>query len=365
MTDRARKRARSGLLGLGTIVAGAVAGAALEETVYRRFANAPDPEADEPIGSVPGRTVWVESDDGTKLYTRVYGSRDARTGIVFAHGVVENHVIWHYLVRNLRADGRHKLVAYDARGHGNSGPARGPNGTTPFDGDTLGRDLAAVVEQTTSGPVVLVGHSLGGMTALTQLVLDRRERERVAGGVIINSTFTAELGGWGGKGNALQRHAERIGDVVRRVAGDDAKRIDRLRMGASDLTILAARTLFGRSASPRQVAVAFHMYETTPSQTLAAAVDLATFDVYDDLEKIDVPILVITGSRDWLTPTFLAREMARIIPTSELVVLDGCGHMAPFERHEHVTAQIRKFAERVLPDTPDVFPRGDYSARPG
>jgi pimeloyl-ACP methyl ester carboxylesterase len=334
-----------------------VAGTALEELVYRRLIPRKDEENDEPIGSVPGTTTWVTADDGTKLYTRTYGSPDAKNAIVFAHGITENHVIWHYLLRDLRADGKYRLVAYDARGHGNSGPARGPHGTTPFNGDTLGRDLAAVVEQTTTGPVVLVGHSLGGMTALTQLILERQDAptgappyrcERVAGAVIVNSTFTAELAGWRGRGKKRERSFERANDVVRRLAGDDAKRIDRLRLGVSDLTILAARALFGRNASPRHVAVAFHMFETTSAQTLAAAIDMATYDVLADLPKVDVPTLIVTGSRDILTPPFLSREMTKQIPDAELVVFEGCGHMAPFERHDELTAQVRKFADEVF-----------------
>jgi pimeloyl-ACP methyl ester carboxylesterase len=337
---------RGRLLAIGTVAAGAIVGAALEELVYRRFAGRPDHEADEPIGSVPGRTSWVTSDDGTKLYARTYGPMDAQTAIVFAHGIVENHVIWHYVVKNLRADGRHKLVAYDARGHGNSGPARGPEGTTVFNGDTLGRDLASVIEQTTTGPVIVVGHSLGGMTALTHLLADRAERERVAGGVIVNSVHTWYVPGW--RGRTAERTMGPLGGLLRRIVDKDPKRADRFRISVSDFALLASRTVFGRDASPKQVAVAFHMFETTPAQTIAAAVDMFTYDVSADLHRIDVPVLVVAGSRDVVTPPVMSREMVRAIPDAELVVLDGCGHMAPFERHEDLTAHIRKFAERVL-----------------
>jgi pimeloyl-ACP methyl ester carboxylesterase len=340
---------RTKLIGAAALAAGAVAGAALERAAFRRIMSGPDPERNEPIGSVPGRTSWTKSFDGTQLFTRTHGPHDATSTIVFAHGIVENHVIWHYIVRDLRSDGRFRLVTYDARGHGSSGPAKGPDGTTILDGHTLGRDLAAVIEQAAIGPVVLVGHSLGGMTALTQLILEKRERERIAAAVLVNSTFTAELAGWGGRGNPVQRALERAGDVVRQIAGHDAKRIDRLRTGATDGAMLAARAVFGRDPSPRHIAVGFHMFETTPSQTLAAAFDLSTYDVHPDLERIDVPVLVVSGTRDVITPAFLSKEMADRIPGAELVLLDGCGHMAPFERYHELTALIRKFAEQHLP----------------
>jgi pimeloyl-ACP methyl ester carboxylesterase len=337
---------RTGLLAFGIVAAGAIAGVALEELIYKRVTGRPDPERDEPIGSVPGTTCWVTSFDGTRLYARSYGPADCSDAIVFAHGIVENHVIWHYLVRDLRADGRYRLVAYDARGHGNSGPARGPDGTTAFDGATLGHDLAAVVEQTTTDRVLLVGHSLGGMAALVQLIADRTERTHIAGAVIVNSTYTSKFPGW--RGRLTDRTIVPLGDLAVRLAGEDAKRLDRVRVRASDLAILAARALFGRDASTRQIAVAFHMFETTPAQTIAAAADLLAYDVSQDLRNIDVPVLVVTGSRDVLTPAFLSREMAEQIPGAELVVLGGCGHMAPFERHDELTAHVRKLAERVF-----------------
>jgi pimeloyl-ACP methyl ester carboxylesterase len=166
----------------------------------------------------------------------------------------------------------------------------------------------------------------------------------VRGAVLVNTTFAATTVGPGG---VPQRLAP-LGEMLRRFVDANPKRADRLRLAASDLTTLIARTIFGANASARQVAVAFHMYETTPAQTLAAATDMLSYDVADDLERIDVPVLVVGGDRDLLTPVHLSRRMAEIIPDAELVIFDGCGHMAPFERHEELTAHVRKFTDRVL-----------------
>ena len=164
----------------------------------------------------------------------------------------------------------------------------------------------------------------------------------------MNSSFTAELAAWRGRGGTGYRVIERLGDIGQRLIGGDARRIDRLRRGATDLSILLSRTVFGANPSPRHIAVAFHMYERTPSQTLAAAIDMMDFDVFDELRKVDVPMLVVAGSRDLVTPPFLSEEMVKVIPDAELVVFEGCGHMAPFERHDELVAHIRKFADRVL-----------------
>jgi pimeloyl-ACP methyl ester carboxylesterase len=341
-------RKRNALIGLAVAAAGVAAGAALEEVVYRRIARRPDPEADESIGSVPGRTQWVESFDGTKLYARIFGPEEAKSTLVFAHGIVEHQVIWHYLIRDLRADGRYKLVAYDHRGHGHSGAARGPDGTTVFNGVTLAGDMAAVIHQAATGDVVTVGHSLGGMASLAYLTADTPHRERIRGTVLVNSTFTSQLAGWRGKGKAGQRALERLSDIGRRLAGDDAKRIERFRLRQGDLPIFYARLLFGRSPSHKHLHAAFEMFQRCPSQTIAAAIDLHNYDVHDLLDDIKVPTLIIAGSRDLLTPAFLSREMHQRITSSELVVLEGSGHMSPWESHDEITAHVRKFADKIL-----------------
>ncbi len=341
-------RKRNALLGLAVAGAGVAAGAALEELIYKRLARRPDPEANEPIGSVTGRTQWIESFDGTKLYARIFGPEEAEATLVFAHGIVENQIIWHYLIRDLRADGRYRLVAYDHRGHGHSGPARGPDGNTRFNGRTFSEDMAAVIHQAAAGDVVTVGHSLGGMASLAYLTAETPHRERIRGTVIVNSTFTAQLGGWRGKGESAQRLMERLSDVGRMITGTDAKRIERFRPRQGDLGIFAARLFFGRAPSRKHLTTAFEMFQQCPSQTIAAGIDLHDYDVHQLLDDIKVPTLIVSGDRDLITPLFLSEEMNRLIPGSELVVLEGSGHMAPWERHQELTAHVRKFADKVL-----------------
>jgi pimeloyl-ACP methyl ester carboxylesterase len=124
--------------------------------------------------------------------------------------------------------------------------------------------------------------------------------------------------------------------------------IDRVRPGKNDLTLLLGRLAYGNDPSPRHIATSVSMYERTPSATLAAFVDLARFDAHDALSLIAVPTLVMAGTRDLITPSTLSEEIARCVPWAELILLDGCGHLAPFERYEELTAHLRKFAERVV-----------------
>ena len=157
-----------GALGAAAAV-GAAIGVATERVLVRR-ALRPDAERDEPFGQLRGRVVPVVASDGTALHVEVedppQGSiadrEDDGLTVIFCHGYALEEDSWHYQRRDLRALGR--LVFWDQRSHGRSGRGPAENATI----DQLGRDLAAVIEATaTTGPIILVGHSMGGMTVMS------------------------------------------------------------------------------------------------------------------------------------------------------------------------------------------------------
>ena len=64
-------------------------------------------------------------------------------------------------------------------------------------------------------------------------------------------------------------------------------------------------------------------------------------DNRDNLSKIACPTLVLCGRLDSLTPPSLHEEMASAIPDAKLVIVENCGHLAPLERPEAVSAVLR------------------------
>src|SRR5262249_3085889 len=158
-----RWRRLSSVAGLATGIAAASAGAviAAEKVAVGRIRLQPDPAASEPFGLLRGRRMDVSADDGLRLHAEGCGPDSAPVTIVFCHGYTLGQEVWHYQRQDLQAD--YRLVLWDQRSHGRSersDPARISIGQ-------LGRDLAAVLAATApGGPVVLVGHSMGGMAIM-------------------------------------------------------------------------------------------------------------------------------------------------------------------------------------------------------
>jgi alpha-beta hydrolase superfamily lysophospholipase len=106
----------------------------------------------------------LHTDDGVPLHVRHWSARGAAHGtIIVVHGLGEHLGRYEALASDLNA-GQWHVCAYDHRGHGASGGARG---RVPRD-DSLLRDLSRVIDQVNEmrdGPVILLGHSMGGAVA--------------------------------------------------------------------------------------------------------------------------------------------------------------------------------------------------------
>jgi pimeloyl-ACP methyl ester carboxylesterase len=205
-----------------------------------------DPERGEDLEERPGVEHRVQSFDGTELAVNVVGADDAPT-VVLIHGFSGDLTLWHFQWKELAT--RYRVVLYDQRGHGRSGPAAGGD----YSMEALGRDVVAVLDaEAPTGPVALIGHSLGGMT-----ILAFAERFPAAFGdrvraVVLANTAAADVvkGVVGGLGiRAAQGLAS---SSLKLVSNRD--RVYRLRAralgGRGDLAFAAARlTNFGPKAA--------------------------------------------------------------------------------------------------------------------
>jgi pimeloyl-ACP methyl ester carboxylesterase len=329
----------------------ALAGTALAagKVLARRERRAPDPSSGEDYGELPPEEIApVVSSDGTLLHVRAAGD-PGRPALVFAHGFSVDMTTWHYQWKDLSRD--YRCILFDQRGHGRSGEAvRGDHSL-----QAAGLDLEAVIDAAVpeGRPVVLLGHSMGGMAVLA-LAEQRPELfgHRIAG-VVLADTAAAEVirGAAGLLGLRLIAAAPALG---RRVATFMTRDLVRKRVSGSDFAYMVARlTNFGPKASPSMVEYVVDLSMRSPvgvwTDGVAALIEM---DLRHAIRHVRCPALVVVGDLDRMTPPTSANALTKELPHGRLVVLEGAGHMAPMERHEQFDALVREFLDEVLAAEP-------------
>ncbi len=344
----------------GLLAVGAAAGVVAERTVVAKQGRA-DPEADEPFGKLRAAAIPVRVDPDVSLHVEVQECTRANEedlSIVFCHGYALNQDCWHYQRRDLAALGR--LVFWDQRSHGRSSRSVAELNTI----DQLGRDLAAVVDAAVpTGPIVLVGHSMGGMT-LMQLALDRPDLfgTRVRGVALLSTS----PGGLQDVTLGLPQFAAKpLHRLLPATASVLVRRTELVEMGrerVNDLSLMLTRRYsFGSSASPALAEYTHRMLAVTPIDVISEF--LPTLQAHERRRALEVlarvPSLVMVGRDDRMTPAEHSELMAAEMPLAQLEVVPDSGHMMIMEHYALVNERLRELVARVrqgLRDDPDVGP---------
>jgi pimeloyl-ACP methyl ester carboxylesterase len=348
----ARWRRLSSVAGLATGIAAASAGAviAAEKVAVGRIRLRPDPARDEPFGELRGHPVEVLADDGLRLHAEICGRSDAPVTIVFCHGYTLSEEIWHYQWQDLESD--YRLVLWDQRSHGQSDRSDPAHVSI----DQLGADLATVLAATVPAdkPVVLVGHSMGGMTIMA--LADQQPQlfgSRVIGVVLVSTAaHLVDATSW--LPAPLRPVARWAGPSLLRSSarGRRAGLTEWIRATAGDLAFLSTKFIaFGDpDVSPTVVDFLERVIRATPIEVVADFyMALLEHDKRLSLSTLgQVPTLVIAGDQDRLIPAAHAAWLADAIPAARLIRVPDAGHMVLLERPEIVTEAIADLAAEAL-----------------
>ncbi len=248
-------------------------------------------------------TRWIEA-GGHRLRCVVSG--DGALTLLCLHGLVDRLEIWDRLSGPLAEFGR--VARIDQRGHGESEAPPGP-----YRREDLAADVALVIEALGAPRAVLVGHSMGGIVAMTAAL---SHPERIAGLVLIGtaSQCSEKVAGWYER---IARAGEREGTdgIARAIYGDASeKRVDGDAQGISHVT---------------------RMLKSLHSDPLTAK-----------LSAIRCPVLLIVGENDPMGPK-ASPLIAAQIPHAELVVVPGCGHWVHVDEPGAVIEAFARFAPRI------------------
>ncbi|MDW6060662.1 alpha/beta hydrolase [Streptomyces sp. FXJ1.4098] len=371
---------------IGVVAAGAAVGVGLERlTVGRGVRRKARLELDAagPFGTLRGVVGTAIADDGTELHyeieeiqtqaparrKRLFGRRTpAPVTVIFSHGYCLAQDSWHFQRAVLRGEVR--AVYWDQRCHGRSARGRAQTDGTQVTIDQLGRDLKAVIEAAApEGPVVLVGHSMGGMTMMA-LAAQYPElvRERVIGAAFVGTSS--------GKLSEVSFGLPVVGvNAVRRLLpgllkalGWQAELVERGRRATADLFAgVIKRYSFGsKDVDPGVARFAERLIEGTPIDVVAEF--YPAFVEHDKAEALPVfdglPVLVLAGDKDLITPMEHSEAIAEVLPGASLVIVEEGGHLVMLEHPEVVNGHlIDLLAQAVGTDTPRAASGGSGNGR--
>jgi pimeloyl-ACP methyl ester carboxylesterase len=345
MTARSR-----GLIGVGVGLAAAglatAAGVATDRFLRARRAEgaaAAPVDGDEPDTS--GTIVVAE--DGVPLYVEIDECDAPVATVIFTHGYAHNGRLW-ARQREAVHDAGYRAVTWDLRGHGRSGEGDDSSYTLA----QLGRDLSTVVEQTTpDGPLVLVGHSMGGM-AIMAFAEERPQlmRERVIGIALISTSAGGLAEVNYGLGKQLGAVVHRLGPAAVSRAARRQDLFDNARMlGRNFESVLVHRYSFGGPVPKAVIREVAEMIFATKLQVIGAF--LPSLMEHDRRAVVatfaGIETLILHGTRDRITPIGHAEELADALPGAELVVVEDAGHVLPLEDPELVSRELLAFLSRT------------------
>ena len=355
-----------GAVGAVGAVAAATAGVAAERRVVRsRQAGAAG--ADE-MGALRGEERTVTTTDGLRLHAevdevsphtegekhrpaRAAAPSDTEPTIVFVHGYALNLDCWYFQRAYFR--GKNRLVLYDQRSHGRSDRSEREHATV----DQLGHDLRTVLEDLVpEGPVVLVGHSMGGMIVMAFARLHPDVFDARVVGVALVATAAGGLKSHHVVSRLIpDALAEQV--APRLVAGlaRAPELVDRVRRRGSNLGfVMAAKFAFGQEVPPSYVEFVDNMLAGTSFEVLAQF--FPNFDTFDEFGALDrlrnVATYVVAGTKDALTPVEHSRAMARRMPWAHLVECLGAGHLVILEQKDAVNAALDDLVADALRERP-------------
>ncbi len=325
----------------------AVAGGLLVQLFMRLTSRTPP--NDQPTRARDGRIQRLRRPDGTELQIEHYGL-ESGPALIFTHGWGTDSTAWCFLKRQL--SNRFHIIVWDLPGLGESTRSH----TKDYSLERFADDLNAVISLADGQPVVLVGHSIGGMTTLTFCRLfPEALGTRGAGLVLVHTTYTNPV-----RTTTLAR----LNTILERPVivpllhltiwlSPLVRVMNWLGYVNGSSHMLSKLSGFAATTTWQQVDF-MSRYSLYPSPAVLARgmLGMLRYDASATLKTIDVPTLVVAANQDPVCKPEASEHISQDIPTAEITPLAPAKHMGFMEHNQRFAALVGDFAGACLRAAP-------------
>jgi pimeloyl-ACP methyl ester carboxylesterase len=264
---------------------------------------------------MPGWKTGICKANGIDVhYLRTGGDKPP---VVLLHGLMLNGACWTPLARALEKD--YDVIMPDARGHGNSSaPDHG------YSYDNLAADVMGLIDTLGLSTPVLLGHSMGGMTAA---VVASRNPKRLLGLILADPAFLTPQ-------RQREIHESDIADQHRRILGRPKEDLLAEMHGRNNRRSREVIELFTQA----RFQTCIHAFEilTPPNPNYMQLIN-----------TLDIPSLLVIGDVGSVVSLDVAKELAGLNQYLKIVQIPEAGHGLPYDQPEHFSAVVQSFLRSV------------------
>jgi pimeloyl-ACP methyl ester carboxylesterase len=275
-------------------------------------------------------TVGKENSTPIELYYEDHGSGSP---VVLIHGWPLNGASWEKQISAL-LDAGHRVITYDRRGFGDSSrPATG------YDYDTFAADLKSLLDELDLHDVTLVGHSMG--TGEVTRYLSKYGSDRIARGVLVSPIppFLLQT-----DDNPEGLPGSLFDSFVQTAKADTPAWMKGFLDNFYNMDQYA-----GKLVSPEAFASSLDAALSASAIAAVACIPTWETDFRGDLQKIDVPLLVIQGDADRILPFPNTGKRLPDLTDCELVVIEGGPHAISWTHADQVNDPLLQFIGAAVP----------------
>lgn len=243
------------------------------------------------------------------------------TAIIFIHGFPLNKMMWSEQIGEFKKN--HRVIAYDVRGHGNT-----PVGDEHFSIELFVNDLLSLMDALKINKAILCGFSMGGYIALNAI---ENYPNRFSTLILCDTNCTED------KPEAKEKRMKAIESIKEK--------------GLEQYAQESLKKLFSPLSLSKQidkVSIVKEMIMKTSKQsifkTLHALAERA--ETCTKLHEIKIPVLILVGKEDEITPPDVALSMHEKIKGSTIHIIDGAGHLSNMENPNQFNEQLEKFLNK-------------------